>query len=1038
MKLNLFKSSTLLSATKCMLKSIDNSDIEIEHIIVVPDRFSLQAEKMVFEMVKKDSVFNIAVKGLSALASHYLAELGKESQVLGNAEALLLTEQAMINKSDQLISFKKNNINFVHEVQKAIAQFKSCKLAPEDMIGKSNLISSKNKFHDLAVIYQEYQNLLGENLDQNSRLELFTQSVGELDLKNVNFYFAGFDAFTAEVYELLKALLKSAKSINISAVQSLSADNDYIYEKDIHEKLNQIATESGIMIDDFNDGGFLNDKQELIVKNIYSGKIEKSGNDSYFLPLVSSNRQEEVGAVAKIIAKKVREGAKFRDFTVACSSVERYSHLVERIFGELNIPYFIDSAITADKTLLAQVVKTFFGVVLSGYAKENILALIANDIVPIENREQIISEIERLNIDGKGKFKKHLSSKLGSVEKILEDLSTSKTVSDFSKNVKEILSVCEEGFQSAQNYCEDNGYLKEKNINAQAKEIIFDALETIQKFDKEISLKEFDKKFQLVLSFKEVFSVPTYVDSVSVGDATNSYFGDCKTLFLLGCENLPIIVNDSGLISDDDIANVQFGSRIQPSIRMINRRNRFKLFCLLSSASEKLVTSYLTINEEGKKCERPLFVENLMTLFQARELRASILSDLGTENKEIFLSAIGNKKSALRSLARFYRSGKIDNGFVASLSKVLCPDYQSFILNRDDFSGDCDKTFFPKGYTKVTQLENYFSCPFKHFVRYGLKLQENESSEFDARDIGNVCHKMSELYVNTYKNHIKSFSVDMAKNFIDSSLNKILEDLNLLQKVNAQSDAETLISLLKFQCLNILARLTHEISSSQFEFYQTEMEIKDLFLNYKHGKLRLVGKVDRVDLCGDYFRIIDYKTGRVGGIIKDLYYGDKLQLFLYARAVGKILGKKSAGTFYFDSKWDYRAEDEDNTILKGMLISDENALDMFDTNIEEKGKSDIVGISLSKAKKKASKYIGQSISKVPLSCYENYAVKVGNKALDEIGKGYISPKPDEDACNGCKFLGICLHAREKGYRKKGRVSQDDISNLGGVNGESDG
>ena len=37
--------------------------------------------------------------------------------------------------------------------------------------------------------------------------------------------FAGFDAFTAEVYELLKALIKSAKSVNISAVQSLSADN---------------------------------------------------------------------------------------------------------------------------------------------------------------------------------------------------------------------------------------------------------------------------------------------------------------------------------------------------------------------------------------------------------------------------------------------------------------------------------------------------------------------------------------------------------------------------------------------------------------------------------------------------------------------------------------------------------------------------------------------------------------------------------------------------------------------------------------------
>jgi len=35
-----------------MLKSIDCSDIEIEHIIVVPDRFSLQAEKLVFELAE--------------------------------------------------------------------------------------------------------------------------------------------------------------------------------------------------------------------------------------------------------------------------------------------------------------------------------------------------------------------------------------------------------------------------------------------------------------------------------------------------------------------------------------------------------------------------------------------------------------------------------------------------------------------------------------------------------------------------------------------------------------------------------------------------------------------------------------------------------------------------------------------------------------------------------------------------------------------------------------------------------------------------
>ncbi len=1027
-----------MSATKSMLKSIDCSDIEIEHIIVVPDRFSLQAEKLVFDMTDKESVFNISVKGLSSLASHYLTELGKDSEVLSSAEALLLTEKAMENKKDDLVSFKKNNINFVYEVQKAIAQFKSCKLSPDDLDGKIKLVSSKNKFHDLAIIYREYQTLLGQRLDQNTRLELFTNIIPQLDLSRINFYFAGFDAFTAEVFSLIKALIQNAQSVNISATQSISHGNDYIYEKDIQEKLQKLASECGIVVNDINEDGLLNDEQEAVVKNLYSGTIFKQETkDGYFLPLMSSNKQEEVSAVAKIIHKKVMDGAKYRDFTVACSSVDKYAFMIERIFGELDIPYFIDKPITADKTMLAQIIFKFFDVVLSGYSIENILGLVSSDLITLENKSVIISDIERLNIDGKGKFKKYLHSRLGEVENVLDEISTSKTVNEYVKVVDRILLLCQENFALAQEYCEKNGHLKEKNINSQAREIIMDACTSILNFDKEISLKEFSKKLQLILSFKEVFSVPTFVDGVNVGDATNSYFGDCKTLFVLGCEALPITVSDSGLISDDDIESAQFGARIQPSIRMINRRNRFKLFCLLTSASDKLITSYLTINDEGKKCERPLFVDGLIKIFGARELHSSILSDLGSGNKEIFLSALGNKKSALRSLARFYRSGKIDNGYVASLSKVLNPDYQSFDLDRQNFFGDCDKTFFPKGYTKVTQLENYFACPFKHFVRYGLKLREKENPEFDARDIGNVCHEMADLFVKKYKNEMENLNSMQVHDFIQKNVNYVLKDLDLIDKLNAQSDSQTLMTLLSFQCYCTLSRILIEFSASSFEFYDTEMEIKDLFLNYKNNKIRLVGKVDRVDVAGDYFRIIDYKTGHVGGIIKDLYYGDKLQLFLYQRAVKKVLNKTSAGTFYFDSKWDYSAEDEDNCILKGMLSNDEEALDLFDKNIEQKVKSDIVGISLSQAKKKTSKYVGLSISKKPLSVYEDYAVLVGNKALDEIGRGYIAPKPDEDACNGCKFLGICLHGKEKGYRKKRRVGQDEITSLGGVNGESD-
>ena len=38
------------------------------------------------------------------------------------------------------------------------------------------------------------------------------------------------------------------------------------------------------------------------------------------------------------------------------------------------------------------------------------------------------------------------------------------------------------------------------------------------------------------------------------------------------------------------------------------------------------------------------------------------------------------------------------------------------------------------------------------------------------------------------------------------------------------------------------------------------------------------GKIDRVDECGEYKRIIDYKTGDISSDLASVYYGKKIQL----------------------------------------------------------------------------------------------------------------------------------------------------------------
>ena len=60
-------------------------------------------------------------------------------------------------------------------------------------------------------------------------------------------------------------------------------------------------------------------------------------------------------------------------------------------------------------------------------------------------------------------------------------------------------------------------------------------------------------------------------------------------------------------------------------------------------------------------------------------------------------------------------------------------------------------------------------------------------------------------------------------------------------------------------------------------------------------KINLKGKVDRIDFYEDYFRIIDYKTGKCDRSFKELFFGKKVQLEAYIKVVENSLKLKPAG-----------------------------------------------------------------------------------------------------------------------------------------------
>lgn len=976
MKLKIYQNVTNFDAVVDMINAIDNSDFSVEHILLVPDRFSLICEKLLLELLPNKALFNVRVVSLTKFSTELLDKFGvriKKEDLLSSGETLLLTQQAIENVKGEFKTFKKNRISFCYEVSKLIAQFKSSKVTPQQLNENAKGLVGL-KYHDLKLIYEEYQRLLNGKLDANERLNLLNEKFQSNVLEKTKIYFAGFDAFTSETYLLLKNLLQGAIKVNITIARPISEGNEYIYESDIYDKVVNLCKELGLSCEINSKRKELTPQKQGIVRGLYSYEKIKCQNSGYYNLFSCMNISEEVEAVAKMIRYKVYKGERYKNISIAVGGLDKYVVQIENIFDRYDIPYYIDSSLTADKTLLGNLIFLFFEVVLYGYSQDRLINLFSN--VLLGDNFELIEKCQKLDVDNKQKYKKFIERDFSFAEE-LERLSSCKKAEEFEKVITTIADKVQENFNNVMDKLEEKKHLKERNINLQVYEVLIEQLKLITNYSKEeINVQEYQKMLSLLLSFREVSTVPTYVDGVMIGDATESMFAQCKTLFVMGAQSLPAVSGDNGLLNDEEL-NANFkDSVIEPTIKMINRRNRFKLFSLLTLGEENLILTYQHLSEEGKRNELPSYIASLNSIFNQIELRSgNLFFNRNSDNLEVVLL------SSSLSNGKFEKVDK--NNISAEKARKLM------------FNGDK---------ARVTQIENYFACPFKHFLAYGLKLKEFEKVEIDGRDIGNICHAGAEKFIRLLMKNNFNYNINIPK-FIEDNFNDFIDD-KLKERLEFLSERQSFIKIVKRQLLSVLNNIVRECKSSSFKpkFVEKNFESK-----FDEANITLIGRTDRIDIADDYFRIIDYKTGKTGSILKELYFGEKLQLFLYQKEAREVFKLASAGGYYFNSGLDYAKDEEDKSLLKGLAPNDNEVICKLDNALKENEKSSILSIS----KDSKGGFKGSGVSKIDLNTLCDYAYKVTERAVKEICEGYIEAKPCANACGLCKFHAICGYQQEK-------------------------
>ena len=1038
-------------------------DGKAKHIIITPDRMTLNCEQKLFKVLKEKCFFDVEVITLSRLSNKFVARVGDKHKILTKTGAISIVKKILLENADQFDIFEKacKQEDFALVMFETISMLKSCLISPADMqtVSKNNVLNKK--LSEIKIVYEKYEEFLkGDYIDSFNRLSLFASLINKDSFSDTHFYFVGYNSFTPQITFVLSKMLKSAMSVSVSVCDGGKA-NSSSFKMQEYGNLISLAEVVGCPREIIECQNSFDGTRKVIAENLFSNVSGKSANN--YMQLSKFNDLEDE---VEFVAKRIKNGIilnkdKYKNFTVITSSLNTYKAQIEKTFRKYDIPAFFDMSENLSDNLIVRYIKLVLETVLKGDQK-SAMELLKSPLSELSLSAVFDYENKMLKMGLKDCFalKSYGSKDISDFIQLLQELSSigkeCRTVSDFISFVRKIFETLnmQNKIDNLFKTYSDRGDVYCARIVRQ----IPDKLDTLlSEIEEVLASYECSAKTFLEIYYScggiNLSLPPIVVDSVFIGDYNNSFVQQNDYVFILGANEgrFPAYKADSGLISDADINDLSKEIKIGPTIKQINGETKFKAYEYLLKANEQLFVSYCSGQDNNFPSS---LLIRLLKIFDdiniadgSAYLHSPYQLEFNYEGSVIFNNicekcAEDNFVNALSEYSSYnavVNYVEYFNTLYNSLPKAKTFLHNKELLNAKEKVSDASKLFFGKGTTSVSQFERFYCCPYQHFVDYGIRLKRREVGEIEPLDFGNILHeyvsKLLPLMVKDkkkYENH----------SMLEQLSNKIFDDILLEEEYSSialNPDNYFTLKSLRKEIVRIAEALFEDLKLSKYEpkFFEKEFISKEAELNINGVSVKLKGFIDRIDVFDNSFRIIDYKTGSEDfKNYTPLVSGRKLQLFIYERAVQKETAYRPVGVFYMPLSNSFFKDDESSYRLKGVLSSNIADILNMDSSLDSiDGESKLVKAKFKDGKLGKSNLIISSDDIIKLG---DFAFNMIKDAMKDICDGDINPLPlvegsSPSVCTYCKYKGMCMFNEERGNveRKVGTVS--NCTEIGGTN-----
>lgn len=907
-----------------------------------------------------------------------------------------------------------------------IIQFKSAKVTPDvldkALSGLSGTLRSKLK--DVCEIYSEYEKFVSEEgLDDQSSFLNYLPDVIENDqeMKDTNVYLVGYNGFTCQLRQAISSLMQKAKGVTAILVKG---QNSFAYVnetaeaiKDLAKSLNLKLEESRELTDWGNEGGII---AKGLFNPVYNLKEKLDSKNVHFS--VFANRMQEAERVAEVIKNKVLNNeCRYKDLSVCIPDLALYRDDIERAFNMLEIPYFIDEKRKLFSAPLIRLIVSYIDATRKNLSRDEVCEFFKN---PLFNSDKELADrfenyLLKYNVNYT-QLKKPFT--LASNDENLQELNAFREsiVLHFEKfSVNEMLERLNVETKSKEfsELLTSYGEVEESALNEQVYKAVTGVLSEMQVLlnGVEMSLSEYKNVFLSGVSATELSIIPQYNDAVFVGGFKEIAFARTKTLFVLGLTSeVPIVREDVALLTDGDI-NVleEVKVLVEPKIKIVNHRAREQVALALGAFTDSLYISYPLCGTSGEmncKSEVVAFFEDNFKLLSFPEKQGYLTKKQGLKN---FALSCGE-----------FASGKINEFSLPSSYYHLIGEKQlKYLLDSSDseikIRLDGNRAIMQKEKLSPTRIEDYYKCPYRSFLSSCLKLKRREEGVVDGFSIGNLMHEIFGEYL-TRINEITDWASSVS--VVEDIKNKLFEREEYKRYLSSPDSLYNVESAVK-ECAKFCYKNYLSLKTSKFKVVKTEVSFGEggfyPAISFLDGKVKLVGKIDRIDESEKYFRILDYKTVSPNADPELLFTGKKMQLYLYGAAVmGKPNYSKSlAGVYYMPVNDNYRTDGEKEPVIsKGLTLADSEVLSITDENIEKLGESLFLEVD-----NKGENCVEGEVSEQGLQAMVEYALKLSEQAIEQMRDGVIVPSPaDERICSYCDYRSMC-NAKEPKVRKNDKI-----------------